>query len=141
MGQGLHGKDGGRERLKLDLTSTKTNPLFGRREVAFTIDERSTPSRSAVRRELAVTLRAELDQIYVRSLETRSGTRQTVGSAHIYDDPVKALEVEPQHIIERNKVPEAASAVEPAEEAPEEPAEAAPAEEPAEEAPEEPQEE
>jgi small subunit ribosomal protein S24e len=96
------------------LTSTKTNPLFGRREVAFTIDERSTPSRSAVRRELAVTLRAELDQIYVRSLETRSGTRQTVGSAHIYDDPVKALEVEPQHIIERNKVPEAASAVEPA---------------------------
>ncbi len=123
------------------MTSTKTNPLFGRREVAFTIDERSTPSRSAVRRELAVTLRAELDQIYVRSLETRSGTRQTVGSAHIYDDPVKALEVEPQHIIERKKVPEAASAVEPAEEAPEEPAEAAPAEEPAEEAPEEPQEE
>jgi ribosomal protein S24E len=88
--------------LKLVLTSTKTNPLFKRREVEFKVEETSTPSRSSVRIELAVALRVELDQVYVRKIETKSGTRTTVGVAHVYEDPKMALKVEPKHIIERN---------------------------------------
>ncbi len=88
--------------MKLILTSTKTNPLFKRREVEFKVEEPSTPSRSSVRIELAVALRVELNQVYVREMKTKSGTRTTVGVAHVYEDPKMALKVEPKHIIERN---------------------------------------
>ena len=92
--------------MKLEITSTKTNPFFGRKEIAFIVDEKTTPSRSSVRIELAVELRVETNQVFVRSLETRTGTRQTLGLAHVYDDAMQGLKVEPKHIIERNKVEE-----------------------------------
>ncbi len=88
--------------MKLVLTSTKTNPLLKRQEVEFKVEETSTPSRSGVRIELAVALRVELNQVYVRKMETKSGTRTTFGVAHVYEDPKMALKVEPKHIIERN---------------------------------------
>jgi len=88
--------------LKLVLTSTKTNPLFKRQEIEFKVEEPSTPNRSSVRIELAVALRVELNRVYVREMETKSGTRTTFGVAHVYEDPKMALKVEPKHIIERN---------------------------------------
>jgi len=133
----------GKKTLKLDLTTVKKNPLFNRQEVEFKVEQAVTPTRSAVRIDLAVALRVELNQVYVREIKTLSGTHTSVGSAHIYDDPEQALKVEPKYIIERNAKaappapepepePEAEAAPE-AEEAPKaEPAEA-PAEEPAEE--------
>jgi len=88
--------------LNLTITSTETNPLFKRREVEFRVEEPSTPSRSSVRIELAVALRVEMNQVYVREMKTRSGTRTTLGVAHVYEDPETAIKVEPKHIIERN---------------------------------------
>jgi ribosomal protein S24E len=55
---------------------------------------------------LAVLLKAELDQVWVRSIETKTGTHMTVGLAHVYNDPGKALVVEPGYIIQRNQKPE-----------------------------------
>jgi len=89
--------------LKLELTSTKNNPLIGRREVAFRVEEKSTPDRSGIKVELATALRVNLDQVYVREIETKSGTHVTVGLAHVYDDPATALKVEPKHVIKRNE--------------------------------------
>ena len=105
--------------MKLVLTSTKTNPLFKRQEIEFKVDEPSTPSRTSVRIELAVALRVEMNQVYVREMKTKSGTRTTVGFAHVYEDPKTALKVEPKHIIERN-VSAAPSEPEPAPEPEEE---------------------
>jgi ribosomal protein S24E len=76
--------------LNLTITSTETNPLFKRREVGFKVEEPS------------VALRVEMNQVYVREMKTRSGTRTTIGVAHVYEDPETALRVEPKHIIERN---------------------------------------
>jgi len=95
--------------MKLELTSTKTNPLIGRREVSFRIEEKSTPSRSGIKVELATALRVNLDQVYVQEIETRSGTHVTLGVAHVYDDAATALKVEPKHVIKRNN-PEAPEA-------------------------------
>ena len=92
--------------MKTELTATKANPLFSRREVTFEIIEPSTPTRSEARRELAVLLKTELDNIFIRRMETKTGTRRTVGLAHVYDDPAKAQKVEPDHIIQRNRPPE-----------------------------------
>jgi ribosomal protein S24E len=55
---------------------------------------------------LAVLLKTELDQVWVRSIETKTGTHKTVGRAHVYNDPRKALVVEPEYIIQRNQKPE-----------------------------------
>ncbi|MGD2142661.1 MAG: 30S ribosomal protein S24e [Candidatus Bathyarchaeota archaeon] len=90
----------------MELTSTRDNPLLGRREVHFEIREPSTPRRSKVRREIAVQMKAELNQVYIKKLETKTGTQTTVGLAHVYNEPGKALEIEPEHIIERNKAKE-----------------------------------
>jgi ribosomal protein S24E len=56
---------------------------------------------------LAVLLKVELDRVWVRSIETKTGTHTTVGLAHVYNDPGKALVVEPDYIIQRNQKPEA----------------------------------
>ena len=117
--------------MKLDLTSVRKNPLFNRQEVEFKVEQPVTPTRSAVKIDLAGALRVELNQVYVREIKTLSGTHTSVGKAHVYDDPAQALIVEPKYIIERNQkaVPPAPEPEPVAEPAPEE----APAEEPVEE--------
>ncbi len=52
-------------------------------------------------------LKVELDKVWVRSIETMTGTHTTKGLAHVYNDPGKALVVEPDYIIQRNQKPEA----------------------------------
>ena len=89
--------------MKLDLTSVKNNPLFNRREVAFKVVQAATPSRSNVRIGISVALKTNLNQVYVREIETKAGTHTTVGTAHVYDDPEQALKVEPKYIVERNQ--------------------------------------
>jgi len=92
--------------MKIELTSTKNNPLLSRREVTFEIQEPTTPSRAAVRREIAVLLKADLDKVYVKKIETKTGTHRTIGLVHVYEDAENALKVEPKHIVNRNTAPE-----------------------------------
>jgi small subunit ribosomal protein S24e len=104
VGQKLHDHDGGKRKLKVELTSTHSNPLLGRKEVKFrVIDSKITPSRSQIRIQVAAALQAELDQVYVREIITKSGTRQTSGLIHVYDDPEEAREIEPEYVLQRNK--------------------------------------
>ncbi len=98
--------------VKLELTSTKINKVVGRKELSFKIDEASTPSRADVRRDIAVLMRTELDNVYVRELKTKTGTRMITGVAHVYNDAATALVVEPKYIITRNKGKEAPKAEE-----------------------------
>jgi small subunit ribosomal protein S24e len=104
VGQKLHDHDGGKRKLKVELTSTHSNPLLGRKEVQFKIlDSKITPSRSQIRIQVAAALQAELDQVYVREIITKSGTRQTSGLIHIYEDPEEARKIEPKYVLQRNK--------------------------------------
>ena len=91
--------------LKTDLKTTKTNPLIGRKEIEFEIKEQATPSRAEVRRDIAVIMKTDLDKVWVRQIETKTGTNITVGLVHVYDDAANALRVEPEHIIKRNQAP------------------------------------
>lgn len=81
----------------------RENPLIGRREVTFEVEEKATPSRADVRREIAVMLRADLDRVWVRRLVTKAGTHASVGVTHVYNDAAQALKTEPEHIIKRNQ--------------------------------------
>ena len=93
--------------MKLELTSTRINKVVDRKELSFKITEASTPSRTDVRREIAVLMRTELDNVYVRALHTNAGTRVTTGIANVYNDATIAMAIEPKYIITRNKGKEA----------------------------------
>jgi ribosomal protein S24E len=71
--------------------------------VIFEIEEIATPRMAEVRREIAVLLRVDVDQVWVRRMKTKTGTHTTLGLAHVYDDITKARKVEPKYIINRNK--------------------------------------
>lgn len=79
--------------------------MIGRKEIEFEIKEQATPSRAEVRRDIAVIMKTDLDKVWVRQIETKTGTNTTVGLVHVYDDSAKALQVEPEHIIKRNQAP------------------------------------
>lgn len=91
--------------MELRVISTRDNPLIGRREIIFQVETNSTPSRQKVRRLIAEELGVNIDQVWVRRMITKTGTHITVGDAHVYDDPAKALKIEPEHIIRRNRPP------------------------------------
>lgn len=91
--------------MKINIASQQYNPLLKRKEIAFEIrheDIKGTPSRIEVRKALAENLKANVDLVYIRKMQTRTGTMQAKGEANIYDTIEQAKLLESQHIIERN---------------------------------------
>jgi ribosomal protein S24E len=109
--------------MKLKIVSKEQNPLMKRNEVTFRVEHAQTggtPTRVEVRKQLATLLKTDLALVYVKQLETKTGTMVAIGEANAYDSVEQAKLVEPEHIIVRNAIPE---------EKPEEPEEAQAAEE------------
>ena len=95
--------------MKLKIVSKEQNPLMKRKEVTFSIEHAQTggtPTRVEVRKQLATLLKTDLDLVYVKQLETKTGTMVTIGEANAYDSVEQAKLVEPEHIIARNAIPE-----------------------------------
>jgi small subunit ribosomal protein S24e len=64
-----------------------------------------TPTRFEVRKSLAEALNAKLELVYVKMVETRTGTNTALGEANIYESVKQAKLVEPKYIITRNAPP------------------------------------
>jgi ribosomal protein S24E len=95
--------------MKLNIISKEQNPLMKRKEVTFSIEHAQTggtPTRIEVRKQLATLLKTDLDLVYVKQLETKTGTMVAIGEANAYDSVEQAKLVEPEHIIARNATPE-----------------------------------
>lgn len=91
--------------MKIKITSQEQNPLLKRREITFEVEHketRGTPSRLEVRKKLASKLKKDAELVYVKRMETRTGTMTAVGEATAYDSVEQAKLVEPKHIIVRN---------------------------------------
>jgi small subunit ribosomal protein S24e len=91
--------------MNVRITSEEYNPLLKRKEVAFEIEHKETggtPSRFEVRKSLATLLKTDLELVYVKKMETKTGTMIAVGEANAYDSIEQAKFVEPKHIIARN---------------------------------------
>lgn len=91
--------------MRIEITSQKRNDLLNREEVVFKIlhERAGTPPRFKVREAVADTLKADLEKVYIKRLETKTGSMVTVGEANIYDSAEDAMRLEPKHIILRNK--------------------------------------
>jgi len=95
--------------MKVKIASQESNPLLKRKEVAFEVEHGEiggTPSRFEVRKRLTSLLNTDLKLVYVKRLETKTGTKVSVGEASVYDAIEQAQLVEPKHIIARNASPE-----------------------------------
>ncbi len=90
--------------MKIEITDRRRNELLKRLEVSFRISHEGdgTPTRLKVREQLASKLDVDMDRVYVKRLQTKTGTWITVGEANIYDTVQQALSIEPKHIILRN---------------------------------------
>ena len=95
--------------MKLNIVSKEQNPLMKRRDVTFSIEHAQTggtPSRAEVRKQLASLLKTDVNLVYVKQLETKTGSMIAIGEANAYDSLKQAELVEPKHIIARNAIPE-----------------------------------
>ena len=91
--------------MKIKVTSQQNNPLLKRIEVNFKIElaeKGGTPSRLEVRKMLAEELKADLERVYIKKMETKTGDITAFGKANVYETIEQAKLVEPEHIINRN---------------------------------------
>jgi ribosomal protein S24E len=95
--------------MKTKIVLEKDNPLLKRKEVHFQVkhDETgSTPPRLEVRKAVASALKAKPNLVFVKRLETKTGTHTAVGLANVYESMDQARLVESDYIIKRNIPPE-----------------------------------
>lgn len=95
--------------MDVKIISEKENVLLKRREVRFQVEHNqtgSTPKRLKVRKAIASALKKNIDLVFVKKFETKTGTHTAVGLANVYDSVEQALLVEPEYIIKRNVPPE-----------------------------------
>lgn len=92
------------EGLWAEIIMDKYNPLIGRRELLLRIHHelKPTPPRITIRMQIAEKFKVGLDRVYVRSIRTEYGIGVSVAEVHIYDSRERALQFEPEYIIERN---------------------------------------
>jgi len=94
--------------MKVKIISKEYHPLLKRKEVTFKVEHAETggtPHRFEVRKQLATLLKTDLELVYVKKMETKTGTMTAVGEANAYDSIEQAKLVEPKHIVARNVPP------------------------------------
>ncbi|MCL2141276.1 MAG: 30S ribosomal protein S24e [Methanimicrococcus sp.] len=107
--------------MEIKIIKDLQNKLLNRSELDFTVEyEGPTPSRADVRKKLAALLNKDLELVLIQKMEAEYGVQLVKGYAKIYESEDRMKQVENEHILLRNKMPE-----EPTEEAAEETAETA----------------
>jgi small subunit ribosomal protein S24e len=95
--------------MEIKIISEKENPLLKRKEINFQIEHSqtgNTPPRLEVRKAVATMLKKDLDLVFVKRFETKTGTHVAVGIVNVYDSADQAKIIEPEYIVKRNVPPE-----------------------------------
>jgi ribosomal protein S24E len=96
--------------MEIKIASKKENRLLKRSEVVFNIEHAqggggSTPPRLEVRKALANLLKTDAELVFIKKLETKTGTHTALGVAHVYDSAEQSKLIEPEYIIKRHAPP------------------------------------
>lgn len=94
--------------MEIKIISQKENPLLKRKEVQFNVEHEkgSTPPRQEVRRGVAAALKSNVDLVFIKRFETRTGTHMAMGTANLYESIEQAKRIEPEYVVKRNVPPE-----------------------------------
>lgn len=91
--------------MDIEIIEEDDNPMLHRTDIRFEVrHEDATPSRLSVRDSLAALLNKDAEETIVHKLDTKFGMRRTIGYAKVYDEAEFALDVEQDHMLERNKI-------------------------------------
>lgn len=91
--------------MEIKILSEIENPLLKRKEAVFKVEHNqigSTPPRTEVKEALAKTLKKDANLVFIKKMETKTGTRIAIGTANIYDSIEYAKLIEPEYIVKRN---------------------------------------
>ena len=91
--------------MQIKIESTKDNPLLKRTEVVFTIiqgPKEKTPKRLEVKKAVAIEMKVGEEVVFVKRMQTKTGTNITKGVANVYQHVNQAKLVEPEYIRKRN---------------------------------------
>jgi small subunit ribosomal protein S24e len=91
--------------MDIKILSETENPLLKRKEVVFQVEHNqtgSTPPRTEVKEAIANALKKDASLVFIKKMETKTGTRKAIGIANIYDSVEHAKLVEPEYILKRN---------------------------------------
>ncbi len=94
--------------MKVQIVKMQENPLLKRKEVKFRIeqDQKSkTPARLDVRKAIAAKLEKNENVIFIKKMQTLTGTHNTLGTATVYETGEQAKLIEPDYIMKRNSPP------------------------------------
>jgi small subunit ribosomal protein S24e len=105
--------------LEIKIVEQHANPLLKRTEYQFEIDHATaaTPTRDAVRVELAKALKAPKERVVIERMHAKFGVARSLGEAMVYDSAEAAKTTVRTHILIRNglvaKAPKAAATAPP----------------------------
>jgi len=91
--------------MEVKITEEQQNILLKRREILFEVEHsqtKGTPSRLEIRNKLAEVLKTKPELVYVKRVETKTGTMKAKGEANAYESVEQAKLVEPEYIVTRN---------------------------------------
>lgn len=94
--------------MEIRIIEEHANPLLKRHEYRFEVAHATaaTPSRDAVRGELAKLVKASKDRVIIERMRARYGTAVTRGDAMVYETVDAAKSTERSHILVRNGLKE-----------------------------------
>lgn len=93
--------------MDIEILDQEENPLLHRTEVSFEIvHDEATPSRLSVRDSLAAKLDKDSNEVVIQALDTKFGMRKTIGTAKVYESADDAIDIEQEHMLQRNKIGE-----------------------------------
>jgi small subunit ribosomal protein S24e len=95
--------------MEVKIVSTKENPLLKRKEVNFRVEQDpkgKTPARLEVKKALAAKLKINEEMVFIKKMQTMTGTNIAIGIANAYETVEQAKFIEPEYIRKRNSPPE-----------------------------------
>jgi len=94
--------------MELKIVSKKENSVLKRTEVQFTVEhnQAKTPGRLDIKRSVASQLQVSDKLVFIKKMNTLTGTSITVGEANAYQSEAQAKIIEPDYIVKRNSPPE-----------------------------------
>lgn len=89
--------------MSMEVVEEKINPLLHRREAKLVVHHEGagTPDRITVRKLASERFKTAYDQVYVRSIATRTGGSSALCVVEVYEDK-KSAEIVPAYVKNRN---------------------------------------
>ena len=90
--------------MSIETINERKNPLLGRRDAKILVHHEGsgTPDRLAIRKIASDHFKSPQENVYVRTLKTRTGGSSAIAQVEIYDDSKLAESIVPSYIKNRN---------------------------------------